>query len=134
MHRSLNFLIKLRTPPSDSQPGGLTFIEEFKSRISSVGLITKEIEIWRDVGWEFSFSADGEEYSVVVSCLTDENKLLLQLSPTRTPNAMLRLFGFQPSATEAGLNCRRLETEELLATAPCVIDVQFAYDRCPVYF
>lgn len=131
MHRSLNFLIELDCPLDDSMPGGFEFASEFRSKLAHTCVITREIDNWRDVGWDFTFTADDEEYSVVVSCLAGDNSVLLQISPANAPNALLRVFGFSPTATDVGLERRRSEVDEILANNTHVMHVRFAYDRFP---
>ena len=131
MHRSLNFLVEFDNPLEDSRPAGLEFTEGVKAILTSGGRITQAVHNWRDVGWEFRFETADEEYSVIVSRLAEPTRVLLQLSPTRWPNVLSRLFGKQASATDAGLERRRLEIHRILSDTPHVVDVTFAYDRFP---
>lgn len=131
MHRSLNFLIETTCRPDDSDPGGLTFIRDLESALSATCTITHRPDLWRDVGWQFSFAIDDEEYVAIVSCVARPGTLLFQISPRRVSNAVLKLIGVRPSATDAGLARRRSEIGELLTHNPQITNVVFAYDRYP---
>jgi len=131
MHRSLNFLVETACRLDDSHPGGLAFTAGLESAMSATFTITKKIDIWRDVGWQFGFAVDDEEYLTSVACTANPGELLLQVSPVRVSNAILKLIGYLPSATDAGLSRRRSEIGELLTHNPQITNVVFAYDRYP---
>jgi flagellar motor switch protein FliM len=131
MHRSLNFLIETTCQLDDAHPGGFSFTREFESVLSATATISQSTDNWRDVGWQFSFTVDNEEYLAVVSCTAKKGELLFQVSPARTSNAILRLLGYGPSASDAGLARRLSEISELLASNPQIKNVLSAYDRMP---
>lgn len=128
-HRSLNFLIRTPAALDGEHPRGEALAGEIQSAVAARHAITQPLENWRDCGWEFCFAAEGEEFSLLLSDVEDDSTLL-QISPRRRPNVLFRLLRQTPSATDAGLEARRREMDEILRRQK-VVEVSVAYDGMP---
>ncbi|MGE3182142.1 MAG: hypothetical protein AB7N71_10960 [Phycisphaerae bacterium] len=130
-HRSLNFRFPTRAVLGDQHPRGEVFAQKLQVAVSRVHTISQPIDNWRDCGWEFVFTPEGEEYSCVLSVL-DDDTTLIQVAPKREPNVVLRLFGQRRSATDAGIERRRNEFLKILRDTLRIENIAFAYDRSPL--
>lgn len=131
MYRSLNFLVTTKSDLRGSVPRGYEVTHELKNEIASLHEISRELDNWRDVEWDFCFLADKEEYTVTTSCIKGKNQLLIQVSSAYFPNWLMRFFGYLPSATERGFLRRRSEINQILSGIPDVVKVLFAFDQFP---
>ena len=121
------------TVPNDTEfehPPGAILMRRLSHELLVAGWRTGEMDNWRDCGWSVMCGHTAFELEVVLSQLPN-GRWILQVSPSKVPGLISRLFGGRQSATIEQVHELAAAVHRSLSNADLLGDRRWRWDGFP---